>query len=409
MRYMRRHIGRLLSGKFFVKDLQLLTIFVSFLLLSACASEPTEVIEEPKEKPVLKVYLFAPDNPIVTRADIGDVNPLLAESEIKTLDIWVFEHVSQTLVGYIHLSNQIFDSNDQKVVTMDITDDYAEKNPKPSVDIYVVANATALNSGLAFNRDTTPSELEAAKIGRSTAGDFFGLTALVDEVPDDGLPMSGLLKEQTVDDSTAPVYSVAMTKKVKLVRAVSKVRFILSQSTTNPPAVSDLSIKFDDNMIPTNEYIFLSGEYPTVLGHIDNTSYESGEEYNKVLASGIGSGDINGCENPASYVYRSQGNEDETAQEYETRIDDGVNANYLSQIGRYYLRESDKKITGTITYNVGGDNRTVPFEMAAAGDFTRNHTWIVYGYFLGKGDLVLNAVYTQPWEDNPESDKVYNW
>lgn len=376
------------------------------LLFTACHSHE----DTPKEKAVLKIYLFAPDNPIVTRADVGYVNASPDESRINTLDVWVYEHNAlHTLVGYLHLENQTFDSNNQKVVTMNISDAYAEKNPKPSVDIYVVANATNLNCGLTFGRETASTDLDEAKIGRSGTVDFFGLTSLVSTVPSDGLPMSGLLKEQTVDDTTAPVYSVAKTKKVKLVRAVSKVRFILSKSTSNPPNVSDLSIKFDDGMVPTNEYLFLSDEYPKTTGHVDNAAYESGEN-NKVLVSGIDIGDINDCTDPASYEWGAVANE--TAQEYEGRIDAGT-ADDLSQVGLFYLRESDKKMTGTIAYTLGtGESTTlksVPFEMAAAGDFTRNHTWIVYGYFLGNGDLVLSQVLRLPWDDNNESDKVYNW
>lgn len=376
------------------------------LLFTACYSYE----EAPKDKAVLKIYLFAPDNPIVTRADVGYVNASTDESRINTLDVWVYEHNAlHTLVGYLHLENQTFDSNNQKVVTMNISDAYTEKNPKPSVDIYVVANATNLNCGLTFGRETASTDLDEAKIGRSGTVDFFGLTSLVSTVPSDGLPMSGLLKEQTVDDTTAPVYSVAKTKKVKLVRAVSKVRFILSKSTSNPPNVSDLSIKFDDGMVPTNEYLFLSDEYPKTTGHVDNAAYESGEN-NKVLVSGIDIGDINDCTDPASYEWGAVANE--TAQEYEERIDAGT-ADDLSQVGLFYLRESDKKMTGTIAYTLGtGESTTlksVPFEMAAAGDFTRNHTWIVYGYFLGNGDLVLSQVLRLPWDDNNESDKVYNW
>ena len=393
MRYESRRIFWLLGGM-----LMLLQLF------SSCASESLEEREEPMEKPVLKIYLFAPDKPIVTRADEGNVGASSDESAINTLDIWVFEKNSPTLVGYIHLANQTFDSYNQKVVTMNITDEYAEKVIKPSVDIYVVANVTNLNCGLTFSRNTTPDELKEAMIGHSDAVDFFGLTSLVSDVPDDGLPMSGLLREQQVTGS-APVFSVTRNY-VKLVRAVSKVRFILSKSNENPPAVSDLSIKFDDEMVPTNEYLFLSGVYPTVMGHVDNC-YESGDN-NKVLASGIGIDDINGCDDPASYAWGTIDNE--TAQEYENRIDGGVTANDLFQAGRFYLRESDKKITGTISYKVDGtDREPVPFEMAAAGDFTRNHTWIVYGYFLGSGDLVLNAVHTQPWTDDPENDKIHNW
>ncbi len=377
------------------------------LLFTACYSYE----EAPKDKAVLKIYLFAPDNPIVTRADEGYVDASSDESRINTLDIWVFEHNDlHTLVGYLHLANQTFESNNQKVVTMNITDEYAEKNPRPSVDIYVMANVTNLNCGLTFGRETTSAQLDAAKIGRSGTADFFGLTSLVSTVPSDGLPMSGILLDQNVDDTTAPVYSVAKTKKVKLVRAVSKVRFILSKSNSNPPTVSDLSIKFDDEMVPTNEYLFLSDEYPSATGHVDNTSYEK-EDDNKVLVSGIGIGDINDCPDPASYEWGAVANE--TAQAYEERINAGVTADDLSQVGLFYLRESDKKMTGTITYTLGtGESTTpksVPFEMAAAGDFTRNHTWIVYGYFLGNGDLVLSQVLRLPWDDDNESDKIHNW
>ena len=81
----------------------------------------------------------------------------------------------------------------------------------------------------------------------------------------------------------------------------------------------------------------------------------------------------------------------------------------LSEVRRFYLRESDKKLTGTIRYTIGGKEKETPFEMNAAGDFTRNHTWIVYGYFLGSGTLMLNSVVLKDWEDDPESDNIYNW
>ena len=47
--------------------------------------------------------------------------------------------------------------------------------------------------------------------------------------------------------------------------------------------------------------------------------------------------------------------------------------------------------------------------MGAAGDFTRNHTWIVYGYFLGSGELKLNVVDVKDWTSGSEDPKVYNW
>ena len=47
--------------------------------------------------------------------------------------------------------------------------------------------------------------------------------------------------------------------------------------------------------------------------------------------------------------------------------------------------------------------------MSSVGDFTRNHTWIVYGYFLGNGNLVLNAVDVKDWDDDEDIGETYNW
>jgi hypothetical protein len=47
--------------------------------------------------------------------------------------------------------------------------------------------------------------------------------------------------------------------------------------------------------------------------------------------------------------------------------------------------------------------------MMQALDFTRNHTWIVYGYFMASGDLRLNLVDVKNWKEENENPEVYNW
>ena len=86
------------------------------LLTVACASDPKEVEEDPlpKEPSVLKIYVFAPDKPIVTRADIGDVDASADEAAINTLDVWVYENSTNEetngkLVGHVHLSNMTWE------------------------------------------------------------------------------------------------------------------------------------------------------------------------------------------------------------------------------------------------------------------------------------------------------------
>ena len=159
-------------------------------------------------------------------------------------------------------------------------------------------------------------------------------------------------------------------------------------------------------MLPNNEYVFLEGRYPTYTSHMVTTGDNAYNQDPVTFFSGKGIGDIKGCDNPASYVYTSQ-----TGQAYETLINDGIAENKLTGYGPFYLHESDKKLEGTISYYIG--SATTPtvreFSMAAAGDFTRNHTWIVYGYFLGSGELKLNAVAVKDWDPDAENPKVYNW
>lgn len=386
-------------------------ILMLLVAFTACSSESGDGAQQPKEKPVLKIYLFAPESPIITRAENGWVSPSADEKRISTLDVWVFENNTSTLVSYIHLANLTFDGS--KEVSMEISDAFANNVNKPHVDIYVIANVASSNCGLSLGRSSTPEQLTAALIEhKSVGGDFFGLTSPVTSVPVEGLPMSGFLLNQEIT-GTAPVFSANKTKNVKLVRAVSKVRFVFSKSTV-APVISDLSIKLNNGVLPTKEYLFLKGEYPTEKIHLEETpAYESEAE----IVSGVSGDDINSCADPASYIFTT-----ETGQQYENIIDAGLveqtietvtRPAELSEVRRFYLRESDKQLRGTISYTMGtGENATpksADFVMNAPGDFTRNHTWIVYGYFLGSGELILNAVALKDWEDNPESDNIYNW
>ena len=387
-------------------------MLMQLLVLTACSSESGDGAQQPKEKPVLKIYLFAPESPIITRAENGWVSPSADEKRISTLDVWVFEHnEDHKPVSYIHLANLAFDGSME--VSMEISDVFANNVNKPHVDIYVVANVASSNCGLSLGRSSTPEQLTKALIEhKSGGGDFFGLTSPVTSVPVEGLPMSGFLLNQEIS-GTAPVFSANKTKNVKLVRAVSKVRFVFSKSTV-APVISDLSIKLNNGVLPTKEYLFLKGEYPTEKIHLEETpNYESGAE----IVSGVSGDDINSCADPASYIFTT-----ESGQQYENKIDAGLveqtienvtRPAELSEVRRFYLRESDKQMKGTISYTSGsGENATqksADFVMNAPGDFTRNHTWIVYGYFLGSGELILNAVALKDWEDNPESDNIYNW
>lgn len=386
----------------------LLSSIWMLLLVTGCTSSSEEDDPQyPKEKPVLKIYLFAPESPIVTRASNGYVDAYEDEKQIRSIDVWVFEHDSpEKKVSYIHLGDLSFTG--QREISMEISDDFANMPKKPNVDIYVVANKESCGlTGL--DENTTLAQLKEKCIG----SDAFGTTTLISTVPTTGLPMSGLLENQVIS-GIPPVYT-AKANNVKLVRAVSKVRFIFSKSSANPPTISDLYINLDANMLPKEEYVFLEGIYPTNKCHV-KTGENAYEEVAANLVSGVGIDNIYGCDNPASYAYTTQ-----TGQEYENLINNGLldpdgegeQHPALSQVGLFYLHESDKQLTGKINYTLGTEpnatQKSVPFSMGAAGDFTRNHTWIVYGYFLGSGQLKLNVVDIKDWTSGSEDPKVYNW
>ena len=383
-------------------------ILMLLVLLTACGSSSTEdapqtpqTPQTPQEKPVLKIYLFAPETPIVTRASTGSVSASEEENRIHTIDVWVFETESpDKKVSYIHLDNVTFTG--QKEIAMDITKEFANLPKKPNVDIYVAVNKESCGLGASLTENTTLAELKAACIGT----DYFGVDPLKlkTAVPDEGLPMSGLLENQVIS-GIPPVYT-AMAQNVKLVRAVSKVRFIFSMSNANPPTISNLSISLSANMIPKEEYLFLEGVYPTYKSRVKLTGENNYESEASLVTNN--NTVINKCDDPASYAYTS-----ETGQAYEDKMNAGITATHLSDFGTFYLRESDKKLEGTISYTLGTapntKNKSKTFTMGAAGDFTRNHTWIVYGYFLGSGDLKLNVVDVKDWTTDSENPEVYNW
>ena len=385
------------------------SMLMLFLLLTSCTSSDTgEEPEKPKAKPVLKIYLFAPESPIITRGDIGSVDALEDEKEIHTIDVWVFEHEEpHNKVSYIHLNDVSFTG--QKEIAMNLSDQFANLPKKPNVDIYVAANKESCGLGETLGENTTLAQLKEAYIGSA----YFGVSTLQSTVPATGLPMSGLLENQIVS-GIPPVYT-AMAQNVKLVRAVSKMRFIFSKSSEGAPIITNLSISLNANVLPQQEYLFLEGIYPTYKSHVKSTG-ENDYEQAVTLVSGKSSEEMNSCANPAEYAYTS-----ETGQAYETKIDNGLTDQDdngpetpdLSQLGVFYFRESHRQLSGTISYTIGKSPNTTtkskPFTMAGAGDFTRNHTWIVYGYFLGSGELKLNVVDVKGWTEDTGNPKVYNW
>ena len=398
--------------------IRVIGLMLIVLLFSACSgdSEPSET----KQSAVINVYVYAPEKPMITRGDIGDVTPIdntdteKSESKITSLHIWVFNHDSDSheLIAY-YTPESVTNLNNGKGETYQLSasDAFTQAETKPKVDVYVVANVTA--SGIPFGKSTPRATLENYLI----EGDHFGLNTLTKEVPETGLPMSGVLRRATVTGS-APVYKIPT---VTLTRAVSKIRFVFSREKAETEAenipVKITSIKLDASMIPTQEYLFLETGDDAPTYHVGSYGTDETNPAKEFLNSPLT--DIAQNADPMAYSYQAG----QDAQEYEDLINSGLNktvkndqnedipAPELTQVGPFYLRESGKKLTGKITFQKGdntSEKKDIPFEMHNAGDFSRNHTWIVYAYYSVSG-LVAVTVVVKDWNDVASSRDVYNW
>jgi len=381
--------------------LQWLLCSMLTVLFSACSS--SDAAEGPKEathqQPQLAIYVYAPEqaaakrNAAQTRADVGEVDAIIDEGTIDSLQIWIYESATGNYVGYFS-TKDVTALNEGQGTTYQIPVTDAFAAAKPNVDVYVMANVTNANCGVetgTLNKETTRAALlEGAKIN---AG-HFGLEQKTRTVPDDGLPFAGKLTTQpVVGDAPALRVGQNQVATVQLIRAVSKLRFVFAK-TTGEATVNIKSIKMSAGMIPDEEYLFKT---PTSM------TYNTAES--ELLKDPIT--DIAETADPTLYLYT-----DQSAQAYENLINEAANKQpkEVTVEGPIYLRESDKQLAGTITYTIGGGaEQTVPFAMQQAGDFSRNHTWIVYAYYGGSGNLQVQSIYVKDWSTKEMNHDLYNW
>ena len=204
-----------------------------------------------------------------------------------------------------------------------------------------------------------------------------------------------MLTGQTVvgDAPTLRVGTLSEVSTVQLTRAVSKLRFVFAK-TTGQPEVKITSIKMNIGMIPDVEYLF---QTPASMTY--NTLAK------ELLLTPIS--DIAKTDDPTQYLYLGQ-----DAQEYENLINEAASkaTPEVTVEGPIYLRESDKQLAGTISYSIAGvAQEPVTFQMQQAGDFKRNHTWIVYAYYAGAGKLQVESLYVKEWSTKELNHQVYNW
>jgi len=377
------------------------------------------------EECYLTIYVYAPSSPLLTRSDVNYQDATTQENDIKKLQLWVYKHATGELVSYLEKENVEVGTSSASVFTMIISPAFA--NAPENVDVYALANVSAGNTGYTFNRQTTRSELEEAVL----KDDFFGVNdgKLIQAVPEDGLPMTAILKNQPVA-GTFPALRIGTEETMAtmlLTRAVSKVRFVLCRAHDTEDTAKQLhaitGINIDTKMIPSQTFLMLEQPFDKSFNpanplsaarcHIENAGYENTE----AVIGAIDNSHISTIpiqETPSdTWAYDSSVHG--TWADYVEAINQGITDGHLLEMGTTYLRESDKKITGYITYTVEKEpavERITPFEMDKAGDFTRNHSWTVLVMFEGGKLRILNVVNiaVREWNNkNTDPHEVYNW
>ena len=388
-----------------------LWLLLSMLLLCLTACSKSDKDTDTSAPTKLYIYVHAPQTAVPTRAYTGDVDPIGNEAMVYSLQIWVFTHTSNKLIGYFSpsVTSALNRPGGYEVFQLTVDEEYAKTDEasREHVDVYVLANVEADNCHLTLDHTTTRAQLEAAVLAHGTEGDAFGLTAPVTTVPENvGLPMSGVLRDQPVA-GTAPVLRLDNSgemARVSLIRTVSKLRFAFANQTGSEALIIK-SIKLNTTMIPEEQYLFMAdgAPYDRTTCHIKAAS-----GYNtttpELLAATIT--DVPKVEQPVVYAW---GNEELSPQAYESMLDAAAAEGNLAQ-RLFYLRESDKKLQGEIKYQIGeGVEQTASFQMLdEPGGFSRNHLWTVYAY-QAQARLHVVVVDIAPWKTTETNYDFYNW
>ena len=362
----------------------------------------------------LSVSLYIP-GATMTRAETGTVSPIQEELKITSLQIWAFLSESGEFITYNKFDSSIEGFENTGLPNGAVTRfglplspqmfALLTSNTRPKVDVYAVANAASAVTET-LDQSTTRNQLDQLEVNA-----IGGNWPLSIGVPDAGLPMAGVLKETDVSGDY-PVLNVTANNALRLTRAVSKIRFVFCQQgipekDEEPAVVGNeycriMSIKFDgtdnnkDCQIASSERLFTTlsfdlGNSPAYIPLNATIQDSSGDPI-------IPNNKLSIVEDPELLFFRGFGNETESAEHYEARLDQAISDD--SQIGPIYLRETDKTISGTIVYRVGpgSEDLYARFSMDDADVFSRNHTWIVYACFVEETMKLELKVVVLPWE-----------
>ncbi len=413
------------------------------LAATGCSTFETDdplTVMERSDMAALRINVYTPSE-MSTRAEDTEA-ALTAERQIHSIRVYAYlnesectqqlidEHqlsvnvdqLKQRCVGYAILS-----STDGLMVNDDLEYTWVEMGlPRYTInkklDFYAMANmeGTGFESVAALDYYPTRTAVENCSF---TA---FGTTnAVSKQVPETGLPASRILKGLT------PVTSLEGNNRlsITLLRAVGKVRFFFAkpqgltgaQLTAIKLNVNKAGNLTDAQKLPTsaktmpiadetldgfkvslhNNGVALPTGVTRDAGQISYTNFDGlNDDTNGIKA----------VDDPE--VFTKGGKADAPITENFSQYIDRLEANTTEFVdGLTYIRESDNKIYGTVSYklNAAEEEKTADFELYTADTethaqpcFPRNHYSVVYGYFKG-GKLEIKPV-VLPWDYNAATD-----
>ena len=383
-----------------------------FLLLTLAVLAATACRRTLDEEPELILWLDI-EAPLETKGGEGSVPAEGNEDAIKDLRIWVFlaETVDENnpagkLLGYV-TPNNTADPQTQYENRYHIPLDRAVAQAKPKVDVYVIGNPTAIGQG-GLNANTPRSTLDGLTINGTRFGVGTDGKPSNKTVPSDGLPYSGVAKGLSMTGS----YPVMRVDVVTVRKAVSKFRFVFCQLRDEVgPMIKNLTITG-----LTLNGVDAQGAFAENGANIADTEYLFNDTAHAYKVNGYRTTpivlnpptSIRRYAAPEEYVFNAPDNLSEReayAREYEALINDGINnKKVLTEAGRCFLRETDKQLSGKVSYSYQVGETTVSadatFTMHAPGDFVRGRSWIVYVFFA-RNAMQFSVSWTG-WENGNE-------
>lgn len=385
----------------------LIGLIVMASLLTACVY-PLE--PRPEDGPQLGLVVEFPEK-MGTKAEVGPMYGSDAENSLHSLKVWVFRSDNHEKVTAREIAEEDFPVGERtRRYSFPVPLEFAEYvREGGKVDVFVLANENSLGMkrlvdaewvDLNLNEDSSWDDLRGATFGDDAEGEVtpyrgFGLDYPVKEVIEQyGLPFSGVGLNLDVQGE-APDLRV---NAIQIKRMVSRIRFIFCK-TTVPQGGVDKSVAIQDVFlnaykIPYRTYLFADqktgiyipegSDYPDYIP----TGYAFPWPAGKELVENVA---------PENYLYVNQ-----SPSDYEQLLNNAVINGELSDMGYVYLRESDIPLSGRINYTVDGELKSRDFQMSAKGDFARNHTWTVYGYFVS-GRFLQLSLRVLPWDYNKYS------